>query len=177
MKKKVILVVDELNGFTKIGKLANPGARKLIPNIKNLLERKAKQGWEIFFLADNHEKNDLEFKRFAEHCIEGTDETLVVEELRGFVTPDNYIKKTRYSGFFKTRLGEILRRLGPDEIVVVGIYADICVLFTAADLMNNDYNVTIPKDCTMTLKGTDQVIFALMKDILGVNIVERQEEI
>ena len=65
----------------------------------------------------------------------------------------------------------------PQEIVVVGIYADICVLYTTADLRNRNYKVTIPKDCTMTLAGIDDVIFAHMKNILGVNIVDSEKEI
>ncbi|MFZ2970805.1 MAG: isochorismatase family cysteine hydrolase [Minisyncoccia bacterium] len=175
MKKNLVIVVDMLDGFIKKGNLANPSAGRMIPNIKELLRRKKKEGWEILFLADNHKKGDLEFEMFPEHCISGTDETNVVEELREFVTSDNYIGKTRYSGLFKTRLEKILDFLKPGEIVVVGIYADICVLYTTADLRNRDYQVTIPKDCTMTLAGIDEAIFAHMEKILGVNVIEKQE--
>lgn len=172
----VVLVVDMLNGFLKEGKLANPGAMRIIPNIVDLLQRKREQGWKIIFLADNHKKDDLEFLMFPEHCIEGTEETSVIIELSKFVAY-NYVPKTRYSGFFKTNLDEILDDEGPQEIIVVGIYADICVLYTTADLRNRNYKVTIPKDCTMTLAGIDDIIFDHMKNILGVNIVDSQKKI
>lgn len=172
----VVLVVDMLNGFLKEGKLANPGARRVIPNIVDLLQRKKEQGWKIIFLADNHKKDDLEFLMFPEHCVDGTEETAVIIELSKFVAY-NYVPKTRYSGFFKTNLDEILEDEDPQEIIVVGIYADICVLYTTADLRNRNYKVTIPEDCTVTLLGIDDIIFDHMKNVLGVNIVDLQEKI
>lgn len=173
--KNVVIVVDMLNGFLKEGKLANPGARWVIPNILDLLQRKVEEGWEMIFICDNHKKDDLEFLMFPEHCIEGTEETLIVEELRRYYNV--YIPKTRYSGFFGTNLESILKNENPQEVIVVGIYADICVLYTTAGLRNLDYKVTIPKDCTMTLAGIDDIIFAHMKKVLGVNIVDSQKEI
>lgn len=172
----IVIVVDMLNGFLKEGKLVNPGARWIIPNIVNLLQRKKEQGWKIIFLADNHKKNDLEFQAFPEHCIKGTEETGVIIELSKFVAY-NYVPKTRYSGFFKTNLDEILEDEKPGKIIVVGIYADICVLYTTAGLRNLDYKVTIPKDCTMTLAGIDDVIFAHMENVLKVNIVDSQKKL
>lgn len=172
----VVIVVDMLNGFLKEGKLVNLGARRIIPNIANLLQRKNEQNWKIIFLADNHVEGDLEFIMFPEHCVKRTEETGVIIELSKFVAY-NYVPKTRYSGFFKTNLDEILEDEDPQEIIVVGIYADICVLYTTADLRNRNYKVTIPKDCTMTLTGIDDVIFDHMKNILGVNIVDSQKQI
>ncbi len=173
----VVIVVDMLNGFLKEGKLANPNARWIIPNITDLLERKVREGWEIIFAADNHEKDDLEFQAFPEHCVEGTEETLIIDELKKFRSGSNYVPKTRYSAFFRTFLKDMLENYQPQKVIVVGIYADICVLYTAADLRNLDYKVTIPKDCTMTLAGIDNVIFDHMKNVLQINIVESQKEI
>lgn len=173
----VLLVVDMLNGFLIEGKLANPDAKWLIPNIVNIVQRKKEQGWKIFFLADNHKKDDLEFLAFPEHCVIGTLETGVISELSEYVTFDNYIPKTRYSGLFKTDLESILGKEKPEEIIIVGIYSDICVLYTAAGIRNLDYKVTIPKDCTMALAGIGIMIFDHMKKILKVNIVDSQKEI
>lgn len=171
----VIIVVDMLKGFLEKGKLANPGARWVIPNIVDLVQRKAEERWEMIFVCDNHKKDDLEFLIFPEHCVEGTEETDIIDDLKRYYNV--HIPKTRYSGFFGTNLESILRNIGPKEVIVVGIYADICVLYTTAGLRNLDYKVTVPKDCTMTLAGIDDVIFAHMKNVLGVNIVDTQKEI
>jgi nicotinamidase-related amidase len=171
-----VVVVDMLKGFLEKGNLANPDARWIIPNIADLLSRKKEQGWKIFFLSDNHKKDDLEFDAFPEHCVEGTEETEVVNELSEFVLY-NYIPKTRYSGLFKTYLEFSLENEKPEEIIIVGIYADICVLYTAAGLRNLDYKVTIPKDCTLTLATMDNIIFDHMKNVLKVNMVKSQKEL
>lgn len=171
----IVIVVDMLNGFLKEGNLYNPNARQVIPSIVDLLQRKTLQDWKIIFVADNHKKGDLEFLMFLEHCVYGTEETKVIDELRKFVT--KYVPKTRYSAFFGTNLDLILEDESPQEVIIVGIYADICVLYTTADLRNRNYKVTIPKDCTMTLAGIDDVIFSHMKNVLGVNIVDSQNEI
>lgn len=171
----VIIVVDMLNGFLKEGKLANPGARWVIPNIVDLVQRKAEEGWEMIFVCDNHKKDDLEFLMFPEHCVIGTEETGIIEELKRYYNV--HVPKTRYSGFFGTNLETILKTRNPQEVIVVGIYADICVLYTASGLRNLDYKVTIPKDCTLTLACIDDVIFAHMKNVLGINIVNSQKDI
>jgi nicotinamidase/pyrazinamidase len=173
----VLLVVDMLNGFLVEGKLANPNARKIILNVVNIVQKKIGREWKILFLADNHKKNDLEFLAFPEHCVEGTIETGVIDELSEFVTFSNYIPKTRYSGLFNTNLGQILENEKSEEIIVVGLYADICILYTAAELRNLNYKVTIPKDCTMTLAGIDNVIFDHMKNVLRVNIIDSHKDI
>jgi nicotinamidase/pyrazinamidase len=173
----VVIVVDMLKGFLEKGNLANPNARLIIPNITDLLSRKKKQGWMILFLGDEHEKDDPEFDAFPEHCVKRTEETDVINELSEFTTCCNYIPKTRYSGLFKTCLEFFLEHQKPEEIIVVGLYADICVLYTAAGLRNLDYKVTIPKDCTLTLAGIDEVIFAHMKNVLKANMVESQKEL
>lgn len=172
----IVIVVDMLKGFLEKGNLANPGAKWIVPNIVDLLKRKKEQGWNIIFLADNHIKGDLEFQAFPEHCIRGTEETKVIDELSEFVA-HNYISKRRYSGLFNTSLERRLEDERPEEIVIVGIYADICVLYTAAGLRNIDYKVTIPKDCTLTLAGIDNIIFDHMKNVLRINIVDSQKDI
>lgn len=171
----VVIVVDMLKGFLEQGKLANPSIRWIIPNIVDLVRRKAEDGWEIIFVGDSHKKDDLEFQMFPEHCIEGTEETNIINELYRYY--NIYIPKTRYSGFFGTNLESILKLRSRQEVIVVGIYADICVLYTAAGLRNLDYKVTIPKDCTTTLAGIDDIIFTHMKNILGINIVDYQKDI
>lgn len=150
---RVILVVDMVRGFHDLGNLANPRVAKIIPNIKNLLVRSKKWGDEIIFLRDCHEPDDKEFKMFPKHCVRGTEETHIVKE---FILPGMFfagspvLDKTRYSGFYKTDLEDILKNKKPKMVVVVGVCTDICVLHTVADLRNRDYTVVVPLDCVET---------------------------
>jgi nicotinamidase-related amidase len=59
---------------------------------------------------------------------------------------DYFIIKPQFSGFYATNLPVLLPKLGVDRLVLTGIAADICVLFTAADAHMRDYRVWIPED-------------------------------
>lgn len=182
----VVLVVDMLRGFKDIGNLANPRMANIIPNIEDLLERKTKEGWKIIFLADNHSEDDKEFELFPTHCVKGTEETKIIQELRRFVEAGAIVvHKKSYSGFSGTNLGKYIAMEKPEIVIVVGVCTDICVFFTTYDLVRFGYKVIVPRDAVETydlVPGHDadeinNVFLAQMKNILGVKIVETQEEI
>ena len=77
-------------------------ARRIIPNVQRLLEQELAQGSKVFFICDHHDPDDLEFKMFPPHCIEGTKEAEVIPELAQY--EGEIIPKKRYSGFFNTAL-------------------------------------------------------------------------
>ena len=180
----VVLVVDMLRGFKDIGNLANPRMARIIPNVRDLLQRKIKDGWKIIFLADNHEVNDVEFELFPSHCIRGTEEAEIIPELMKFTANGAIvISKTRYSGFWGTNLEKIMAKEKPKTVIVVGVCTDICVFFTAHDLIKLGYKVIIPRDAVETYDAPghnaeeiNKVFIAQMKNILGVKIIEKQKE-
>ena len=169
MSKKVIIIVDMLKGFLEEGYplFCGEKVREIIPNIVFMLK---KEDAELIYLCDSHKKDDLEFKMFPPHCIEGTKEAENIDELIPF--SGIIIKKTRYSGFFRTNLDEILQQLEPEKIVVVGVCTDICVMYTVADLRNRDYNVEIHKNCVASF-DEEAHKFALkhMEKVLGAKVI------
>lgn len=175
---RVIIIVDPTRGFIEKGPIVDKGIKEKVPNMVELVERKTQIGWKVIVVADNHKPDDLEFQRFPVHCIIGTEETKVISELEQFVDEENYIPKTRYSGFYGTNLEEILKKENPDEVIVIGAWTDICVLFTIADLCNRDYNVAVPKDCIKArdMAKTD-IALDMIENTLGARVVETQEEI
>jgi nicotinamidase/pyrazinamidase len=141
-----VLVVDMLRGFLEEGYPLYIGqeARRIIPNVQRLLERELDRGSRLFFICDHHAPDDLEFKMFPPHCIEGTAEAEVIPELVGY--PGEVIPKRRYSGFFDTPLEQRLRELAPEKLIVGGVLTNICVMHTVADARNRDYEVEVPVD-------------------------------
>ena len=59
---------------------------------------------------------------------------------------DYFVIKPQFSGFYATNLPVLLPKLGVDRLVITGIAADICVMFTAADAHMRDYRLWIPED-------------------------------
>ncbi len=144
----VVLVVDMLKGFLEPGyNLYHAESRQIIPNVHRLISQEQAAGAEVWFLADNHDPDDLEFQVFPVHCVIGTEETEVIPELSEFVTSGNIIPKKRYSGFFNTSLAGLLTQLAPEKLLVCGVATNVCVLHTVSDARNRDYAVEVYSDC------------------------------
>ena len=101
-----VLVVDMVRGFLEDGYplFCGDRARRVIPNVQGLLEQELARGSSVFFLCDHHSPDDLEFKTFPPHCLEGTAEAEVIPELAQY--QGEVIPKRRYSAFFDTPLEE-----------------------------------------------------------------------
>ncbi|HEY4872324.1 MAG TPA: isochorismatase family cysteine hydrolase [Candidatus Dormibacteraeota bacterium] len=175
----VTIVVDVLNGFCKQGNLASPRCDAAIPKIREVIEERLKSGDHLIFLADTHDPNDREFEVFPVHCVRGTTESEVVPELQPLLHDATLIRKRRYSGFFETDLDERLKAAQPEQVTVVGVCTDICVLHTVADLRNRDYRVVVPAAAVETFDGPghpgDEVqrwALAHLKGVLGARVLQ-----
>ena len=170
----VVLVIDMVRGFLEPGHnlYCGDAARQIIPNVRRLLERERDAGSEILFICDHHDPDDLEFQVFPVHCVKGTEEPLVIDELSEFVTETNVVPKNRYSGFFNTDLAQRLRNLQPDRLILCGVCTDICVLHTTSDARNRDYPVEVPTDCVASF-DQDAHRWALghLSKILGAKVI------
>jgi nicotinamidase/pyrazinamidase len=171
---RAVIVVDMLRGFLEEGYPLYCGAesRKIIPNVQRLLKDMQAEDAAIIYLADTHDPDDKEFQMFPPHCVRGTAESEVIPELRDY--PGMVIPKRRYSGFFDTDLEAVLVEIQPEEVVVVGVCTDICVMHTVADLRNRDYPVVVYADCVASF-DEEAHAFALkhMERVLGAKVVER----
>lgn len=56
----------------------------------------------------------------------------------------HYLDKTRYDSFYGTPLDSLLRERQINDIEIVGVCTDICILHTAVSAYNLGYNITIP---------------------------------
>jgi len=174
-----VLVIDMLRCFMEEGYPLYCGerARRIIPNVRSLLESEQGKGSQIFFITDSHDPDDLEFQMFPPHCITGTEEAKVIPELSGI--KGEVIPKRRYSAFYGTPLEKKLAALKPGKIIVVGVCTDICVMHTVADARNRDYPVEVPVDGVASfdeaahrfaLKHIESVLGATLTSISGAEI-------
>ncbi len=171
-EKRALLVVDMLNDFVLEGApLEVASSRSIIPAIRRRIEEARSKDIPIVYICDAHQIDDEEFNLWPRHAVKGTEGAKVIREL----TPsqgDIVVEKTRYSGFFRTNLEELLRELGVKKITIVGILTNICVLFTAADAVMRGFAVEIPRD-SVAAATEEEHEFALkqMAKILGVRII------
>ncbi len=169
---KALLIIDMLNDFVLPGApLEVPDTREIIPNIEREIDKARGEGYQVVYLCDSHAPDDREFQIWPKHCVKGTKGAQVVDELEP-EPRDVVVEKTTYSGFFNTRLEEVLKSLGATELIITGCVTNICILYTSSDAVLRGYNVTVPKGCVAGLNKEDHE-FGLrqMEQVLKVKIV------
>ncbi len=112
------------------------------------LKRRAKQdGVPVLYVNDNFGRWRSDFSAQVEHCLrDGVPGKPVVELLRP-EEDDYFVLKPKHSGFFSTTLDTLLKYLGTRAVVLAGMAANICVLFTANDAYMRDLYLAVPADC------------------------------
>lgn len=171
---KALIIVDMINAFiepkTKNGPCAlyMPKAKALIPEINKVIKTLDEEDI-IIHINDRHAKNDEEFELFPPHAVIGTVETKIAD---GF-DYDNHVmivkQKTRFSGFYRTDLIKVLLHHEIEDVIIVGVATDICILHTAAGAVMRDFKVTINKACITGIFDEDAAL-EHMEKVLNVNI-------
>ena len=112
------------------------------------LKRRARQeGVQVVYVNDNFGRWRSDFNAQVQHCLrDGVRGKPVVELLRPG-EDDYFVLKPKHSGFFSTSLDTLLEYLGAKAVVLTGMAANICVLFTANDAYMRDLHLAVPSDC------------------------------
>ncbi len=176
-QRRAIVVVDMLVGFCRRGSLYSPRYDRIVPHLVERLEAAEAAGVPIVFLIDTHAADDPEFEMFPPHCVEGSGEDEVIPELKPFADRGTVVRKRTFSGFHETDLDDVLARLAPDVVEVVGVCTDICVLHTVAGLRARGYEVLVHEDLVETYDAPghgaeefNRFALAHMRDVLGAKV-------
>jgi len=170
--KAALLLIDVINDFEFEGgeKLAR-AANKIAKNIAALKRRGKAAGIPVIYLNDNFGKWQSDFRKLVEHC--GNKESRgrsMVERL--LPEPDDYfVLKPKNSGFYSTALELLLRYLEARTLILCGLTADNCALFTAVDAHMRDYDLIIPSDCVASQSpGRNTQALDLIRRVLDAEI-------
>ncbi len=125
--KKLLVVIDMVNGFVNFGNLADKNINRIVPNIIKLIKIAKENNLKIIAFKDSHAPDDEEFKMFPVHCVKGTDECNLVPELLPFEKYMTSIEKPTTNGFVTPEFLNIIGNQNFDEISVCGCCTDICV--------------------------------------------------
>jgi nicotinamidase-related amidase len=112
------------------------------------LKRRARQAHiPAVYVNDNFGRWQSDLRALIEHCLEdGVRGEPVVQRLRP--EPDDYfVLKPKHSGFYSTVLDVLLKYLEVRTVILTGMAANICILFTANDAYMRDYHLVVPADC------------------------------
>ncbi len=174
VSKSAVLVIDMLNDFVT-GKFGFAGARRIVPNIKELLEFAKRKKIPIAYVCDSHPPKDPEFKLWGPHAVKGTKGAEVIPELSPRAG-DLVVEKRTYNGFFGTELDEKLRRRRVKNLILTGVLTDVCVLHTAANAFFLGYDVTVLADCVASPNERAHRFFLeYMRRVYGVRVIGLRE--
>ncbi len=155
-KKTALIIVDMQNDFAKEGgALYVPSTEQIKPKLKQLIAKAREKGIPIIYTQDWHRPDDVEFKIWPPHTIQGTQGAEVIAEIAP-TDKDYTVKKRTYNAFFETDLDMLLRQLGVKRVVITGTVSNICVLNTAGDAALRGYEVVLPHDAIAPLTDFDQ---------------------
>lgn len=145
-----LLLIDVVNDLEWEGAegVIEPALR-MADHIAALKIRAAAAGIPILYVNDNFGRWKSDFKAQVEHCLrDGVRGAPLVRRL--LPTPEDYfVLKPRHSGFYSTTLEILLRALGSKTLILCGIAADNCVLFTANDAYMRGFQILVPRDCVV----------------------------
>lgn len=152
LRKPILFVVDMINGFIKEGSLHDEAILDISKNIENLLKKIDAS----IFICDGHAPDSKEFCSYPLHCVKGTAESEVIEELRPYVKTKIYKNST--NTFMSPSFQDLLPTLkNHKDIILTGCCTDLCILQFALSLNSwlNEHNykeqrVIVPVDCVDT---------------------------
>jgi nicotinamidase-related amidase len=163
-----LLLIDVINdlefeGGESLLRHALPMAEK----IAALKKRASRAGIPIIYVNDNFGKWQSDFNKLLSHCLERDVRGRALAELLRPDEDDYFVLKPKHSGFFSTTLDTLLDYLKAKTLILTGVAANICVLFTANDAYMRDFHLVIPSDCVASNTAEDnEHALKLMEQVL-----------
>lgn len=151
-----LLLIDMINDLEFPGGEDVAGAATAAAERIAALRARAKErGIPVIYANDNFGKWRSDFREVVKHCLEDGVRGQRLAELLRPDRDDYFVLKPKHSAFFETTLSTLLEHLGARHLILTGITADVCVLFTASDAYMRDYDVHVPADCVASLEDVD----------------------
>lgn len=165
--KTLLVIIDMNKGFAIKGNLSSPLVKAMIAKIEKLTKECMNRDILTIAYSDRHQADSPELETYLKHCMEGTDETELVDELKrlniltynknstnGFISNGNMFEVLK-----ETHLEDPINDI--DNFIVTGCVTDICVYQFATTLkaylneVNKKARVIVPMDCVETFDVPD----------------------
>ena len=122
-----LIIVDMINGFAKEGALQSPRVKDIIPSIVSLSVKCVHSNIQKLAFADAHTDASPEFESYPPHCVVGSSESEIVDEIKD-VGGYRLIPKNSTNGFLEEAFQNWLEdNAHIDHFIVVGDCTDICI--------------------------------------------------
>jgi nicotinamidase-related amidase len=161
--KELLIVIDMVNGFVKEGPLAAPSIKRIVPRQIQLLEEALEsETTGIIFIRDSHKENAVEFNTYGRHCIEGTKETEIIDEMKKYEKYSLEYLKNSTNLIFAPNIQKDIKSLDKlEKIRIMGCLSEVCVqngaisLKTFLDQINKKVEVCVHSDAIDTYDASN----------------------
>lgn len=174
MKRRMLIVVDMLNDFVRPGgALFFQQGADIVPAVKERLEAHRAMGEDsyVVFVNDAHDPNDAEFDKWPPHAVKGTEGAEIVADLAPR-PGETVMLKTRYSGWYKTGMGLLVKLEDPQEVELVGVCTGICVMDTVTGFANRDIPTVIYANAVADFdEARHEMCLKRMHEVYGTTIL------
>lgn len=159
--KELLITIDMVNGFVKEGSLAAPSIMRVVPRQVELLDEAMNdKDTGMVFIRDSHPTDAVEFKTFGVHCLEGTKETEVIDELKVYEPYAlEYLKNSTNLMFALGMQQDLLNFYNLERIRLMGCLSEVCVengaigLRTFFDQVNREVEICVHADAIDTFNA------------------------
>jgi nicotinamidase-related amidase len=156
-----LIIIDLISDFRfedgrAIARQALPAARR----ISALKARAAAARVPSLYVNDNWGRWRSDFRDLVMRCRAKDCLGAPILEILAPAAADYSVLKPTHAGFFGTPLEHLLSKLGVRTLIMTGISAHQCVLFTANEAFLRNYRLVIPRDCVAS-KTARQRQFAM----------------
>lgn len=162
-----LLLIDVINDLDfpeadDLLRFARPMAERIAA-----LKRRAKEAdVPVIYVNDNFGRWQSNLQKIVEHAARPESKGREIVEILRPEEDDYFVLKPKHSGFFSTTLDVLLDYLRAETVIVTGVAANICVLFTANDAYMRDFHVVVPGDCVAS--NTEEINRAALGEMAKV---------
>ena len=150
------VIVDMINGFVKEGALSSCEVLSINNSVAQFTRFCKSRNIQTIALADEHTSDSTEFSTYPVHCLKGTAESALTDEIANADKNIIVFGKNSTNGYLEPEVSDFIKNSGKRIFIITGDCTDMCVIQFALTL-KADFNrrnipcrVIVPYDLTAT---------------------------
>lgn len=167
--RRVLLILDMISDYEFPDGLAVlRAARRIAPRITAVKARALTAQVPVIYVNDNLGRWRSDMKTIVARCQD--EAARGCDVVRQIAPGDNdfVLLKPRHSGFYATPLAALLEECGARELILTGISAHQCILFTANDAHLRELDLVIPRDLVASAQSSQsRLALRYFETVLG----------
>jgi nicotinamidase-related amidase len=171
--KYALLILDMISEFDfPQGQQLVAPATRAARHIVDLKRQARRDRCPVIYVNDTAGVWESDQHAFVRRCSQPQARGYKIAEMLAPSEADYFLFKPRHSAFFDTSLHSLLGRLRIKRLVLCGITAHQCVLFTAMDGYIRGYQLTVSKSGIASFRATQtRHALAILVDALSATII------